>query len=62
MISGKTGSGVRDVKDYLVNQAVLRPWDEDPELKNHRDVALEVVREQVFEHLHEVRSYIILTY
>ncbi|CAM6084195.1 unnamed protein product [Calypogeia fissa] len=53
MISALTGSGVRDVTDYLVNQAVLRPWDEDPENKDHRDIALEVVREQVFEHLHE---------
>ncbi|BBM96877.1 GTPase [Marchantia polymorpha subsp. ruderalis] len=53
MISGLTGSGVKDVKDYLMQQAIASPWEEEAEYTNHRDIALEIVREQVFEHLHE---------
>ncbi|KAL3699780.1 hypothetical protein R1sor_017802 [Riccia sorocarpa] len=53
MISGLTGSGVNDVKDYLLQQAIVSPWEEDPDYSNHRDIALEVVREQMFDHLHE---------
>ncbi|KAL2652073.1 hypothetical protein R1flu_020201 [Riccia fluitans] len=53
MISGLTGSGVNDVKEYLLHQAIASPWEEDPDYSNHRDIALEIVREQIFEHLHE---------
>ncbi|KAF3441116.1 hypothetical protein FNV43_RR15027 [Rhamnella rubrinervis] len=60
MISGLKGSGVKDLTQYLMDQAVKRPWDEDPldmgeeVLKN---ISLEVVREKLLDHVHQEIPY-----
>lgn len=30
MISGLKGSGVKEISQYLMDQAVKKPWEEDP--------------------------------
>ncbi|ERN14954.1 GTP-binding protein ERG [Amborella trichopoda] len=60
MISGLQGSGVKDLVDYLTEQAVKRPWDEDPTRLSEdflKSVSLEVVREKMLDHIHQEIPY-----
>ncbi|XP_021891459.1 GTP-binding protein ERG-like [Carica papaya] len=60
MISGMKGSGVKDLTQYLMEQAVKRPWDEDPVNISEevmKNIALEVVRERLLDHVHQEIPY-----
>ncbi|KAH9610482.1 hypothetical protein KSS87_016224 [Heliosperma pusillum] len=60
MISGLKGSGVKDLTDYLMEQAVKRPWDEDPLSMSEevmKNISLEVVREKLLDHVHQEVPY-----
>ncbi|XP_038988494.1 GTP-binding protein ERG isoform X2 [Phoenix dactylifera] len=62
MISGLKGSGVKDLVQYLMDQAVKRPWDEDPTIMSEeimKNIALEVVREKMLDHIHQEIPYVI---
>ncbi|XP_073004685.1 GTP-binding protein ERG [Typha latifolia] len=62
MISGLKGSGVKDLLQYLMDQAVKRPWDEDPTIMSEeimKSIALEVVREKMLNHIHQEIPYVI---
>ncbi|KAE8726048.1 GTP-binding protein ERG [Hibiscus syriacus] len=60
MISGLKGSGVEDLSQYLMEQAVKRPWDEDPFAMSEevmKNISLEVVRERLLDHVHQEIPY-----
>lgn len=60
MISGLKGSGVKDLTQYLMEQAVKRPWDEDPLAMSEevmKSISLEVVRERLLDHVHQEIPY-----
>lgn len=60
MISGLKGSGVKDLTQYLMEQAVKRPWDEDPLVITEdvmKNISLEVVREKFLDHIHQEIPY-----
>lgn len=60
MISGLKGSGVKDLTQYLMEQAVKRPWDEDPFTMSEevrKNISLEVVRERLLDHVHQEVPY-----
>ncbi|CAO2817952.1 unnamed protein product [Amaranthus hypochondriacus] len=60
MISGLKGFGVKDLSDYLMEQAVERPWDEDPFTMSEevmKNISLEVVRERLLDHVHQEIPY-----
>ncbi|KAI7756932.1 hypothetical protein M8C21_014383 [Ambrosia artemisiifolia] len=60
MISGLNGSGVKDLTQYLTEQAVKRPWDEDPLIMTEdvmKNISLEVVREKFLDHIHQEIPY-----
>uniref|UniRef100_A0A7C9CHX6 GTP-binding protein ERG n=1 Tax=Opuntia streptacantha TaxID=393608 RepID=A0A7C9CHX6_OPUST len=60
MISGLKGSGVKDLSAYLMEQAVKRPWDEDPFIMSEevmKNISLEVVRERLLDHVHQEIPY-----
>lgn len=60
MISGLKGSGVKDLTQYLMEQAVQRPWEEDPFTMSEevmKMIALEVVRERLLDHVHQEIPY-----
>ncbi|KAK9133811.1 hypothetical protein Scep_013339 [Stephania cephalantha] len=60
MISGLKGSGVKNLTEFLMEQAFKRPWDEDPAAMNEdvmRNVAMEVVREKMLHHIHQEIPY-----
>ncbi|XP_010669506.2 GTP-binding protein ERG [Beta vulgaris subsp. vulgaris] len=60
MISGLKGSGVKDLSAYLMEQAVERPWDEDPFTMSEevmKNISLEVVRERLLDHVHQEIPY-----
>ncbi|PON49294.1 GTP-binding protein Era [Trema orientale] len=68
MISGLKGSGVKDLTQYLMEQAcasfdyaaVKRPWDEDPFAMSEevmKNISLEVVRERLLDHVHQEIPY-----
>ncbi|CAL9076507.1 unnamed protein product [Musa textilis] len=62
MISGLKGSGVKDLVQYLMDQAVKRPWDEDPTTMSEeimKTISLEVVREKMLDHIHQEIPYVI---
>ncbi|KAM0950833.1 putative GTP-binding protein Era [Dioscorea sansibarensis] len=62
MISGLNGSGVKDLVQYLMDQAVKRPWDEDPTAMSEemmKSISLEVVREKMLDHIHQEIPYVI---
>ncbi|ONK72010.1 uncharacterized protein A4U43_C04F14710 [Asparagus officinalis] len=62
MVSGLKGSGVKDLLRYLMEQAVKRPWDEDPTIMSEeimKTIALEVVREKMLDHIHQEIPYVI---
>lgn len=56
MISGLKGSGVKDLTRYLMDQAVKRPWEEDPLFMTEevmKNISLEVVREKLLDYVHQ---------
>ncbi|CAJ1932731.1 unnamed protein product [Sphenostylis stenocarpa] len=60
MISGLKGAGVKDLTQYLMEQAVQRPWEEDPLTMSEevqKMIALEVVRERLLDHVHQEIPY-----
>lgn len=60
MISGLKGSGVKDLAHFLMQQAVKRPWDEDPLALSEevmKNISLEVVRERLLDHIHQEIPY-----
>lgn len=60
MISGQRGSGVKDLVKYLMDQAVKRPWDEDPMSMDDeflKNLSLEVVREKMLDCVHQEIPY-----
>ncbi|KAK1407752.1 hypothetical protein QVD17_39378 [Tagetes erecta] len=60
MISGLKGSGVKDLTQYLMEQAVKRPWDEDPLVMTEdvmKNISIEVVREKFLDHIHQEIPY-----
>lgn len=60
MISGLKGSGVKHLNQYLMEQAVKRPWDEDPLSMSEevmKNISLEVVRERLLDHVHQEIPY-----
>ncbi|KAM1045079.1 hypothetical protein ACFX2A_036944 [Malus domestica] len=72
MISGLKGSGVKDLTQYLMDQAcelfsiviiaVKRSWDEDPLIMTEevmKNISLEVVRERLLDHVHQEIPYTI---
>ncbi|KAM7257693.1 hypothetical protein ACFE04_013434 [Oxalis oulophora] len=62
MISGLKGAGVRDLSKYLKEQAMKRPWDEDPLTMSEevlKNISLEVVRERLLDHVHQEIPYAI---
>ncbi|KAH0454356.1 hypothetical protein IEQ34_016280 [Dendrobium chrysotoxum] len=62
MISGLKGSGVKDLVQHLMDQAVKRPWDEEPSIMTEeimKTISLEVVREKMLDHIHQEIPYVI---
>lgn len=60
MTSGVKGVGVKDLTKYLMEQAVQRPWDEDPFTMSEelmKNISLEVVREKLLDHVHQEVPY-----
>ncbi|KAL0442299.1 UNVERIFIED_CONTAM: GTP-binding protein ERG [Sesamum latifolium] len=60
MVSGLKGAGVKDLTKYLVEQAVKRPWDEDPFTMSEevmKNISLEVVREKLLDYVHQEIPY-----
>ncbi|CAH8382096.1 unnamed protein product [Eruca vesicaria subsp. sativa] len=60
MISGLKGSGVKDLSQYLMDQAVKKPWEEDPFTMSEevmKNISLEVVRERLLDHVHQEVPY-----
>ncbi|KOM30405.1 hypothetical protein LR48_Vigan1340s000400 [Vigna angularis] len=61
MISGLKGAGVKDLTQYLMEQAaVQRPWEEDPLSMSEevmKMIAVEVVRERLLDHVHQEIPY-----
>ncbi|KAJ3693512.1 hypothetical protein LUZ60_008992 [Juncus effusus] len=62
MVSGLKGSGVKDLVNYLTDQAVKRPWEEEPlEMTEEvmKNISLEVVREKMLDQIHQEIPYVI---
>ncbi|KAG0621757.1 hypothetical protein M758_3G045700 [Ceratodon purpureus] len=60
MISALSGDGVDALQDYLLDLAVPRPWEEEPEARPQRlarATALEIVRQHIFDCLHKELPY-----
>ncbi|KAL3833819.1 hypothetical protein ACJIZ3_008555 [Penstemon smallii] len=60
MISGLKGAGVKDLTRYLSEQAVKRPWDEDPFVMSEevmKNISLEIVREKLLDYVHQEIPY-----
>ncbi|KAF1889538.1 hypothetical protein Lal_00024865 [Lupinus albus] len=60
MISGLKGAGLKDLTQYLMEQAFERPWEEDPFTMSEevmKMIALEVVRERLLDHVHQEIPY-----
>ncbi|XP_061364774.1 GTP-binding protein ERG [Gastrolobium bilobum] len=60
MISGLKGAGVKDLTQFLMEQAFERPWEEDPFTMSEevlKMIALEVVRERLLDHVHQEIPY-----
>lgn len=60
MVSALTGSGLKDLKSYLVEVAPPGPWHYPPdELSDltDRKLAAEITREKIYERLHEELPY-----
>ncbi|PVH36406.1 hypothetical protein PAHAL_6G068500 [Panicum hallii] len=62
MVSGLKGKGLKDLVQYLMEQAVRRPWDEEPTVMTEevmKTISLEVVREKMLHHIHQEIPYVI---
>lgn len=62
MVSGLKGKGVKDLVQYLMDQAARRPWDEEPTAMTEevmKTISLEVVREKMLDHIHQEIPYVI---
>ncbi|XP_062196547.1 GTP-binding protein ERG-like [Phragmites australis] len=62
MVSGLKGKGVKDLVQYLMDQAVQRSWDEEPTVMTEevmKSISLEVVREKMLHHIHQEIPYVI---
>ncbi|KAK8942498.1 GTP-binding protein ERG [Platanthera zijinensis] len=62
MISGLKGSGVKDLVQYLMDQAVKKPWDEEPSIMTEeimKTISLEVVREKLLNYVHQEIPYMV---
>ncbi|CAA7405528.1 unnamed protein product [Spirodela intermedia] len=62
MLSGLKGSGVRDLTQYLMEQAVRRPWEEERAVMSEelmKSISLEVVREKMLHYIHQEIPYVI---
>nr|O82626.1 RecName: Full=GTP-binding protein ERG [Antirrhinum majus]CAA76925.1 ERG protein [Antirrhinum majus] len=60
MVSGLKGYGLKDLAQYLTEQAVKRPWDEDPFAMSEevmKNISLEVVREKLLDYVHQEIPY-----
>lgn len=60
MVSALTGSGLKDLKDYLVSAVPPGPWHYPPdELSDltDRKLTAEITREKIYERLHEELPY-----
>ncbi|CAA0832220.1 GTP-binding protein ERG [Striga hermonthica] len=60
MISGLKAAGIKDLTQYLIEQAVKRPWDEDPFAMSEevmKNISLEVVREKLLDYVHQEIPY-----
>ncbi|KAJ4702696.1 GTP-binding protein ERG [Melia azedarach] len=60
MTSGLKGAGLKDLTQYLMEQAVQRPWSEDPFTMSEevmKNISLEVVRERLLDHVHQEIPY-----
>ncbi|KAG8086970.1 hypothetical protein GUJ93_ZPchr0010g7510 [Zizania palustris] len=56
------GKGVKDLVQFLTEQAVRRPWDEEPTSMTEevmKTISLEVVREKMLDHIHQEIPYVI---
>ncbi|XP_070024269.1 GTP-binding protein ERG [Nicotiana sylvestris] len=59
-ISGLKGAGVKDLTQYLTEQALKRPWDEDPLVTSEevmKNISMEVVREKLLHYIHQEIPY-----
>ncbi|KAJ8549820.1 hypothetical protein K7X08_033527 [Anisodus acutangulus] len=59
-ISGLKGAGVKDLTKFLMEQALKRPWDEDPLIMSEevmKNISLEVVREKLLHYIHQEIPY-----
>lgn len=60
MLSGLKGAGVKDLAQYLMEQAIKRPWDEDPFAMSEevmKNISLEIVREKLLDYVHQEIPY-----
>ncbi|KAI4313664.1 hypothetical protein L6164_026623 [Bauhinia variegata] len=60
MISGLKGYGVKDLTQFLMEQAFKRPWEEDPFTMSEevmKMISMEVVRERLLDHVHQEIPY-----
>ncbi|CAH9077258.1 unnamed protein product [Cuscuta epithymum] len=60
MISGLKGSGVKYLTQYLMKQAIKKPWDEIPFVMSDevmKNIAMEIVREKLLDNVHQEIPY-----
>ncbi|KAL5842933.1 hypothetical protein ACOSQ3_013536 [Xanthoceras sorbifolium] len=60
MTSALKGAGVKDLTQYLTEQAFQRPWSEDPLTMSEevmKNISMEVVRERLLDHVHQEIPY-----
>lgn len=53
MVSGLKGSRVKDLSQYLMDQTVKKPWEEDPFTMGEeamKNISFDVVRESLLDH------------
>ncbi|KAL8513256.1 hypothetical protein ACS0TY_019458 [Phlomoides rotata] len=60
-VSGLKGAGIKDLSQYLMEQAVQRPWDEDPFAamteEVMKNISLEIGIEKLLDHVHQEVPY-----
>ncbi|GBG60253.1 hypothetical protein CBR_g3497 [Chara braunii] len=62
MVSARKGSGVEVMLRYFIDQAALQPWEVEPGRITDRtlkDLALEIVREHIYNRVHKELPYIV---
>ncbi|KAK0580245.1 hypothetical protein LWI29_038524 [Acer saccharum] len=60
MTSALKGAGVKDLTQYLTEQAFQRPWSEDPLTMSEevmKNISVEVVWERLLDHIHQEIPY-----